>query len=119
MSFADLRSARKSKEVKSFAKTPVDGKLSKDLSTENAVPSQPSVPEVEMADAETPVVSTTAPQVENPPDIVSDIPVTLPASIEVRKTKDRGRGLYAKQSFAPGNDIDFRCTVIGKLTSRI
>ena len=119
MSFADLRSARKSKELKSFAKATVDVKASQDLTSENEASFQHAVPDVEMAEAETSISPAAVTQIEDRLAVVSDIPITLPASIEVRRTEDRGRGLYAKQSFAPGNAADPRSIVVGKLMSRV
>ena len=102
MSFANLHSARKSKEARSFAKSTVVVDHHKETITENAVPSQPSAPaEIEMAKPE--VAPPVPPlQFSDQPEAVSDLPIALPASINVRKSENRGRGLYAKQGFAPG-----------------
>ncbi|EKM56908.1 uncharacterized protein PHACADRAFT_208075 [Phanerochaete carnosa HHB-10118-sp] len=97
MSFADLRSARESKGSRSFVKAATASGLRKGPSTENATPSNS---EVGMVEPEPPKVS--PPEPGNKPTAVLELPIELPPAIEARKSKDKGRGLYAKQAFAPG-----------------
>ena len=86
MSFADLRSARKSKESKSFVKKPQDYGS---LDTRNG-------------SMDTGLNATAGTPPADDPAVLTDIPLDLPPWLNVRKSAARGRGLYVKENFAPG-----------------
>lgn len=87
MSFADLRSARKSKESKSSVKTsPFDHPfhaLNEDLTSA--------------------YISDTAgwPPTDSP-IVLTDPPLELPPYLNLRNSAARGRGIYAKENIMPG-----------------
>ncbi|GJE86686.1 SET domain-containing protein [Phanerochaete sordida] len=102
MSFADLRSARKSKESKSFV---AKSKISDTQEESENVHDAHTVPEVETDASEPQTASTSSSrsvELGDKPLVIPDIPIKLPETLEVRKSQDKGRGLYAKQAFAPG-----------------
>lgn len=86
MSFADLRSARKSKETKSFINPDT---LSAPDKVDKATSGNGDGTEVKNGDAR--------------PAVVFDRPSGLPTTLEVRASTVGGRGVHATVPFHPGD----------------
>lgn len=109
MSFANLRSARQSKEARSFVGAGTDAGQAQDA------PAQPGTRST--ADGESMTVDPpAASQPDTRPPLVTDLPVTLPASLEARKSDASGRGVYAKEHFAPGEEMSPAARIDAVLT---
>ncbi len=86
MSFSDLRSARKSKESKSFVKSVIT-----DAATEDVVITKDTFSAAQDGGSgNSEIVS------------LENMSVGLPSTLEIRKSAAFGRSMYAKEQFAIG-----------------
>ena len=109
MSFADLRSSRKSKEAKSF----LPGSFEQSSLKQNRLAPSESEGSLEIRDASK--EPTTVEAAHTRADVTSaiqNLPIQgLPPSLEIRQSEESGRGVYAKEDFDMGKFLPSVCNL--------
>lgn len=107
MSFADLRSSRKSKEARSF----LPGSFEQSSLKQNRLAPSESEGSLEIRDASK--EPTTVEAAHTRADVTSaiqNLPIQgLPPSLEIRQSEESGRGVYAKEDFDMGKFLPSVC----------
>ncbi|KAJ3553381.1 hypothetical protein NM688_g3643 [Phlebia brevispora] len=105
MSFSDLRSARKSKEARSFVKASDNAGHATPSHHEsyNISSPAPDITDVGVAASPRNAMNLPSPGVDTTEPVVNLLVRGIPDTLEVRKSAESGRGLYAKDSFGVGS----------------